>query len=530
MTDRGLTTTPDGRILTADGFPLVENREVPAIRLAGDRIRVLYEPSAFYADLKSRILKARQRVYLSTLYIGHQEADLVATLEQALAATPQLEVRILFDGLRGTRAWRTGQSPADLFVPLLQRYPDRLRVALYHTPNLHGAGKRYFPERYNEVVGLMHIKAYVFDNDIVLSGANLSRDYFTNRQDRYVAFEDAPQLAMYYSQLADEIAAFSYGVRPIDRTRSVARAPGVASRGIPQPVVMSARPEDVDTDGAAQFRLVMMDDFPDPVTRPREFRVRAGDAMQRWLRTWADGNHRHRQSMATAMFTPADPTLDTLLVPTIQMHQLNVDQDRRYFHRLLGHLDRYAVHHPATTVRFTSAYFNFAPSIQSLILRSHAHFDMTIAAPEANGFFNARGISRYVPTAYSSFEHEFYNRAQRALRNHPSEKRPPITLREYARDGWTFHGKGLWVYFRGEPTPALSVLGSSNYGYRSLTRDFEAQAMLYTRNERLRTNLHREIADMARYTNPVTDATFGHPARRVPRWVRMIKPLIRGFF
>ena len=59
------------------------------------------------------------------------------------------------------------------------------RVSLYHTPLLRGAWKALMPQRYNETLGLQHTKIFVFDNSVILSGANLSDDYFTNRQDRY---------------------------------------------------------------------------------------------------------------------------------------------------------------------------------------------------------------------------------------------------------------------------------------------------------------------------------------------------------
>lgn len=41
---------------------------------------------------------------------------------------------------------------------------------------------RVLPPRVNEVIGVQHIKAYVFDDDVIMSGANLSNDYFTKRQ------------------------------------------------------------------------------------------------------------------------------------------------------------------------------------------------------------------------------------------------------------------------------------------------------------------------------------------------------------
>jgi len=41
---------------------------------------------------------------------------------------------------------------------------------MYHTPDLAGLLKKALPSRFNESIGLMHIKAFVFDDDIILSG------------------------------------------------------------------------------------------------------------------------------------------------------------------------------------------------------------------------------------------------------------------------------------------------------------------------------------------------------------------------
>ena len=44
------------------------------------------------------------------------------------------------------------------------------QVFLYHTPALRGALKRLLGERTNEIVGLQHMKLYVFDDDVIISG------------------------------------------------------------------------------------------------------------------------------------------------------------------------------------------------------------------------------------------------------------------------------------------------------------------------------------------------------------------------
>jgi len=48
--------------------------------------------------------------------------------------------------------------------------------------SLQGKSKAKLPARYKEGIAVSHIKAYVFDDTVILSGANLSNDYFTNRQ------------------------------------------------------------------------------------------------------------------------------------------------------------------------------------------------------------------------------------------------------------------------------------------------------------------------------------------------------------
>ena len=40
--------------------------------------------------------------------------------------------------------------------------------------------------------------------------ANMSQDYFTNRQDRYIVIRDCPALADFFSKLVDVVSQFSY--------------------------------------------------------------------------------------------------------------------------------------------------------------------------------------------------------------------------------------------------------------------------------------------------------------------------------
>ena len=72
-----------------------------------------------------------------------------------------------------------------------------------------GLKKKLLPAKFNETIGLQHCKLYVFDNSVLISGANLSTDYFTNRQDRYVLIEDCEPLATFCESLVQKIGEFS---------------------------------------------------------------------------------------------------------------------------------------------------------------------------------------------------------------------------------------------------------------------------------------------------------------------------------
>ena len=54
---------------------------------------------------------------------------------------------------------------------------------------------------------------------LLIPRANLSHDYFTNRQDRYILFSDSKRLTDYFSDLAGTISSHSYCVAPDEELR-----------------------------------------------------------------------------------------------------------------------------------------------------------------------------------------------------------------------------------------------------------------------------------------------------------------------
>ncbi|KAJ9417718.1 phosphatidylserine synthase [Fusarium oxysporum] len=189
------------------------DRLAPSFDVRGEQIQIIRTPAEFYETLKDRIRKAQRRIFLSTLYIGKSEKELIETLQEALRKNPDVKLSILTDALRGTRE-APNPSSASLLAPLVEEFgADRVEIRMYHTPNLTGLRKQYIPKRINEGWGLQHMKLYGVDDEIIMSGANLSTDYFTNRQDRYHLFA-SKEVTDHFWKIHSGVTSFSFLRKP----------------------------------------------------------------------------------------------------------------------------------------------------------------------------------------------------------------------------------------------------------------------------------------------------------------------------
>lgn len=180
----------------------------PCFPVAATNIRIICEPQQFYETLLHYCKNASRRITLVSLYLG--TGDLENQLVKALTENQQFQdrkliINVLLDFTRGSRNRNNSRTALQ---PLLQDNETNCTISLYHTPVLRGLLKKYMPNRYNELIGLQHMKLYIFDDTLIISGANLSNDYFTNRQDRYYLIEDK-KLTDFYSGLVHKVQSFS---------------------------------------------------------------------------------------------------------------------------------------------------------------------------------------------------------------------------------------------------------------------------------------------------------------------------------
>ncbi|KAF1957261.1 CDP-diacylglycerol-glycerol-3-phosphate 3-phosphatidyltransferas-like protein [Byssothecium circinans] len=486
----------------------------PRFEVQPDQVEILKSPAEFYETLKSKISKAQSRIYLSTLYIGKTEHELISTIRHSLQQNPNLRISFLTDALRGTRETPSA-SCASLLAPLIAEFgPSRVEIRMFHTPNLTGLRKKVVPKRINEGWGLQHMKLYGVDDEIILSGANLSNDYFTNRQDRYHLFR-SKELTQYFSKIHDGVCDLSFSIQPASNEAGYTMT-------WPQSNAASS-----------------------PLHSPSSFKTAASKHLSHLLTP--------SNSPAQLPSSSSPPKSTTTIYPVLSLVPLlNTSTELPALTHILTSLSR-APLHPSTWT-FTAGYFNMTSSFRRLLLSTRpASGTVLTAHPHANGFFGSKGVSGMLPDAYTHLAKMFL----RKVRYEGLES--SIQLREWKRGrvdekgGWTYHAKGLWVTFPStsppssslsaaaagtevaeaekhpnhNQDPSLTVIGSSNYTKRSYELDLEANVIIATSDPGLRRRLGEEVKWLGEYAEPVTEAEFEKPERRVSVGVRLSMWVVR---
>ncbi|ETS76278.1 hypothetical protein PFICI_11665 [Pestalotiopsis fici W106-1] len=486
------SSTPAGSTTNSVGMLAPFTNELdkiaPSFKIHGSQIQVIQTPTDFYETLKSKIRGAKRRIFLSTLYIGKTEKELIATLYEALKANPDLKLSILTDALRGTRE-APNPSCASLLAPLITEFgPERVEIRMYHTPNLTGLRKKHIPKRINEGWGLQHMKLYGIDDEIILSGANLSSDYFSNRQDRYHLFSSA-EITEYFDRLYQGVTSLSFLVEP------------------------SKEP--------SGFNLVWpaTNASPSPLDNPKQFISNSTATLSGLISS----------GQTVTVPKPDSSAPDTTIYMLAQLSQLlspNTSTELPAVTHVLKTLadPQYA----GSSWTFTAGYFNPAPSLTNLLM-STASSNCTVitASPQANGFYGSKGVSGMLPDAYTLLARRFLDAIHRQKRD------AAIVLKEWRKgtvgepEGWTYHAKGLWITLPKELDPSISIIGSSNYTKRSYTHDLEAGALIITENQELKQRLGAEKNWLQDYASPVSLDDFAKTERRVGLHVRIAMWIVK---
>ncbi|KAG8254725.1 CDP-diacylglycerol--glycerol-3-phosphate 3-phosphatidyltransferase [Homalodisca vitripennis] len=445
-------------------------KESPGFSLSGNQIKVLFTPEEFYNALLDGCRGATNRIMMAALYIGMDslEHKLVEVLDERLTERGKdLQVSVLLDAVRSSR----DRSAQLTLLPLVQKHPH-CQVSLYHTPELRGLWLRLLPLKVNEAIGIQHIKIYMFDDDVIISGANLTKDYFTNRQDRYMLMSGCRALADFCAGLITRLCSVS--LRLSDEGELVPRLPHLHPTLAP----------------------------------PGQYEKHARDIV------W--GYYQHALRKSSAQLKPGD---DTWVFPLLQLPPLMVLQDSSVTQSILESVD------PHTTIQLASPYFNLPENyISSFVHKCRSTFNILIPHPTANDFFGARGFAGQIPWLYSALTGQFLH----TVRSTGQDKR--FCVAEYTRPSSSYHCKGVWLTAQDEESPYLTIVGSSNFNHRSVKRDLECQMVVVTNNPSLRCSLREETQRLYRHGVMFTQDVALRPDRKPKLWHNVFLWLFKGYF
>ncbi|GBE81880.1 hypothetical protein BKA93DRAFT_743850 [Sparassis latifolia] len=453
----------------------------PCFPMSSSDVHIMHEPQDFYQCLLDMIRRARRRIFISSLYIGSEDVELIDALHVSLQQNPSLKIHIHLDFNRSTRPGP--QSTARLLLPLLQEYPNRVCVALFRSPKLKGIMAKLVPPRFNEGWGTWHPKIYGADDDVLISGANLNTSYFSNRQDRYLRFTAQPQLAGYCFDFLQHASGFSYSLLPSPLSKE-------------------------------EYTL----QWPDEHTHPHYIETKA----QRSLRSFQNSHLAESpqllddQLASTSSLEKIDVEKlnvnqpDVLVFPVIQAGLFDIREEEDSLALLF---DELGTHTPTSTspsyggplMDLTSGYFGLYKPYQDLVLRSGVACRILAASPKANGFYGSKGVSGRIPEGYTLLEKRFMRAVRHSGREWTQDQqecRPGVQLNEWEKKGWTYHAKGIWLRPTPNASPLLTLFGSTNLNSRSSNLDTELSFLLVTSAPELRARLAEEADGLRAHAQP----------------------------
>lgn len=304
---------------------------------------------------------------------------------------------------------------------------------------------------------ILNLKKFLFYFTLlrIFCRANLSHDYFTNRQDRYIRIRNCEKLCNFFESIIDSLGQFSFQVR----------ADGEC-------VYLNEKNSEHPFNGA-------INDFSNALS----------DKLNHIIEKYKTTN----EFIDTNNNSPSRNQSDAFIYPLIQINDCGIRTEELVTEKLFKYSPI------SSRIYLAVGYFNLTNHyIDFIVKHSAAHFKILLSSPEANGFFGSAGFSNNIPGIYSYLEEEFFN----YFNNLGQEKR--ISLHEYKREKWSkrilikkyvkifmfyllfkaYHAKGLWYYPPStDKLPCFTIIGSSNYGYRSMYRDVEAQLLIKSKSE-----------------------------------------------
>ncbi|KAH7650081.1 silencer-associated factor [Cryptosporidium bovis] len=434
-------------------------------RINPENIEVLDSPSSFKNELFSIVKNAKKRVCISSLYVDQMDEfnDILKNIleKDILSGNNDLKIKFVLDLNRAIRS----RIQFEQLAENIGRYPKSFSLSLFRIPGTLDIYKyRILPGllntmmgRYlnipliNEIIGVYHIKLYIADDNIIISGANLNTEYLSDRQDRYIIIRGVKHICDYFEEVIDLIGSYSYKVLP---NKEISRP---CKKNIYQ----------------LKDELLTLSGCPDVIEQ-------LGSEIRRKIN--GDGNYK-----------------DCVLMLFFQLSKIKIESEESVLQKLLSIPDP-----ESTSITIVSPYLNL-PDYFNKFLKGVNSLSIISGVPLNPGKGILQGIrSLLLPIIYDDINQLFIHKLAKEENCH-------IDYNEYNRQNWSLHFKGIYIYRKIKKllgnadgvknTLLATTLGSSNYNERSKNRDFECSFVLIPpENHPLEDCLNNELGNLRKHT------------------------------
>ncbi|VEU38887.1 unnamed protein product [Pseudo-nitzschia multistriata] len=495
-------------------------------------------PKEFHKRLCTMIRNAKKRVRIASLYVGPatsnkddcEETEFLGALSEIVNRNhanggvsgvnsgdenSRVSVKILLDENRALRPVpivhpvdndqansKTTTSSAEAVARAIEG--DSLSGKASSSSSLHLFrvlppttifGRNWLPNPVDEIAGVFHIKIYIVDDQLLLSGANLSREYFCDRMDRYLHLVDgANGLVDFYAELVEILcrhsnkyqlsAAVSDDAIQQNRRRNNDEFlreithhfqdsnPNSAS-------VASTRDLFAREEKKQKIVAVAVPTFQAPAGYFRQKDAKkksiAREFSVNWSTFWSLFRIDQQPADKVNFVTDIEATLNLLR----EAGRLNRTNDGcRY------------------SVQLSSAYLNPTTSLLSVVKEGFRNVELLTAGKISHGFKpkkkdckeGSQGTDWTIPSVFDKLVDECMRFLRTTIPATGADTKPicctNARLFFWERPNWTFHAKGIWMTEKdreiesSESEVAAVVVGSSNFGYRSFCRDMESNLLL----------------------------------------------------
>ncbi|MGB2147820.1 MAG: CDP-diacylglycerol--serine O-phosphatidyltransferase, partial [Vibrio toranzoniae] len=137
--------------------------QLPTIAQNPDKFEVLLSAQEFRVRLLNEIARATTRISLVALYLEDDEAgrEILTALYEAKQKNPELDVSVCVDWHRAQRGLigaESSEGNAAMYKEFAEKYQ--------HPVPVYG-----IPVRGKEVFGVLHLKGFIVDDNVIYSGA-----------------------------------------------------------------------------------------------------------------------------------------------------------------------------------------------------------------------------------------------------------------------------------------------------------------------------------------------------------------------